>query len=175
MASLTKRARSKFWVACFTNRTGRRMKRSTKSANRKQAQKIADQWEESYRKKRTALQFRRVLTEGQREITGEDVSHTSLRAFVDSWLAVKAPEIASSTASFYRNAADKFIEFLGEGADRDLTEITRDQITQFRNAEAKRFAPMTVNHEVKFLRMLFRAARRDALVSDDPSEFVKTI
>src|SRR5262249_55413038 len=35
--------------------------------------------------------------------------------------------------------------------------------------------PKTVNHEVKFLRMVFRAARRDALISDDPAEFVDTV
>jgi integrase len=60
-------------------------------------------------------------------------------------------------------------------ADADVTEITRDHITRFRNEEAKHFAPKTVNHEVKFLRMIFRAARRDAVVSDDPAEFVDTI
>ena len=175
MASLTKRGTSKFWVACFTDRNGRRLKRSTASTNRKQAQKIADEYEEAARKRRTVLQARRVLTALHREIVGDDVSHTSVRAFVDSWIERKVPEIAASTAGFYRNAAGKFLAFLGDAADRDLVEITRDHITHFRNEEAKRLAPRTVNHEVKFIRMLFRAARRDALVGDDPAEFVKTI
>lgn len=175
MASLTKRPRSKFWVACFTDRNGRRLKRSTECTARKDAQKIADRWEEAYRKKRTALKFRRVLTEGHREITGEDVSHTTVRAFLNSWVQTKKPEIAGSTLKFYRKSADKFLAFLGDGADRDLGEITRDDITRFRNEEAKLFAPRTVNHEVKFLRMAFRAARRDALLADDPAEFVKTV
>jgi integrase len=175
VASLTKRPKSKFWVACFTDRTGRRLKRSTATANRKQAQMIADEFEEAARKRRTALQARRVLTQLHREITGDEVSHTSVRAFVDSWIEGKKPEIAPTTLSFYRNVADKFLAFLGEAANRDLTEIAPDQIIRFRNEEAKRFAARTVNHEVKLLRMLFRAARRDALVSDNPAEFVKTI
>ena len=87
----------------------------------------------------------------------------------------ETPEVAETTLTHYRNASDKFLGFLGTAADEDLTEITRDHITKFRNQEAKRFAPKTVNHEVKFLRMLFRAARRDALVADDPAEFVDTI
>jgi integrase len=175
MASLTKRSTSKFWVACFTDRNGRRLKRSTASSNRKQAQKIADEYEEAARKRRTALQTRRVLAALHREIVGDDVSHTSVRAFVDSWIERKVPEIAPSTASFYRNVADKFLTFLGDAANRDLIEVTRDHITHFRNEEAKRLASRTVNHEVKLLRMLFRAARRDALITDDPAEFVKTI
>ena len=162
-------------MACFTDRHGRRLKRSTGTADRKQAQKIADEYEAAARRKRTALQVRRVITQLHREITGEEVSQTSFRNFVDEWLERKTPEIADSTRMFYRNAADKFLRFLGDMADADITEITRDRITRFRNEEAKRFAPKTVNHQVKFLRMIFRAARRDALVSDDPAEFVNVV
>jgi integrase len=175
MASLTKRPTSQFWVACFIDRHGRRLKRSTATLDRKRAQKIAEEYEAAARRKRTALQVRRVITQLHQEITGDHVSSTSLRFFLDSWLERKAPEVAESTLAFYRNATKKFLTFLGDAADVDLTEITRDQITRFRNEEAKRFAPKTVNHEVKFLRMIFRAARRDALVGDDPAEFVDTI
>jgi integrase len=175
VASLTKRPTSQFWVACFTDRHGRRLKRSTATADRKSAQKIADEYETAARRKRTALQVRRVITQLHREITGEEVSQTSLRSFLDAWLERKAPEIAPSTEAFYRNAAAKFIGFMGPMADADVTEVTREHITRFRNQEAKRWAPKTVNHQVKFLRMVFRNARRDAIVADDPAEFVETV
>ena len=141
IASLTTRPTSRFFVGCFTDRHGRRLKRSTGIADRKQAQKIADEYETAARRKRTALQVRRVITQLHREITGEEVSQTSLRDFVDEWLEGKTPEIADSTRAFYRNAADKFLRFLGDMADADVTEITRDHITRFRNEEAKHFAP----------------------------------
>jgi integrase len=172
MASLTKRPTSSFWVACFTDRNGRRLKRSTATTDRKQAQKIADQYEEAARRKRTAIQ---VIAQLQREITGDDFSNTSVRGFIDSWLQRKEPEIAPSTLAFYRNAASKFLTFLGPAADDDLTAVTRDQLTRFRNEQAKLFSATTANHQTKFLRMLFRAARRDALVADDPAEFVHTV
>jgi hypothetical protein len=133
IASLTTRPTSRFFVGCFTDRHGRRLKRSTGTADRKQAQKIADEYETAARRKRTALQVRRVITQLHRE--------TSLRNFVDEWLERKTPEIADSTRAFYRNAADKFLRFLGDMADADVTEITRDHITRFRNEEAKHFAP----------------------------------
>jgi integrase len=175
VASLTKRPTSRFWVACFIDRHGRRLKRSTATVDRKRAQKIADEYEAAARRKRTALQVRRVITQLHHEITGDEVSQTSLRSFLDTWLERKAPEIAPSTESFYRNAASKFIRFMGPMADADVTEVTREHITRFRNEEAKRWAPKTVNHEVKFLRMVFRNARRDAIVGDDPAEFVDTV
>jgi len=175
VASLTKRATSQFWVACFIDGNGRRLKRSTATVDRKRAQRIAEEYESASRRKRTALQVRRVIAQLHQEITGDKVSSTSVRAFFDSWLERKTPEISSVTLAFYRNAAAKFLAFLGDEADRDLTEITRDDITQFRNEEAKNCAPKTVNHKVKFLRMVFRAARRDALVGDDPAEFVDPV
>jgi len=175
MASLTKRPTSKFWVACFTDRNGRRLKRSTATIERKRAQKIADQFEEAARRKRTAIQVRRVISQLHREITSDDFSHTSVRGFIDLWLERKEPEIAPSTLMFYRNAASKFLAFLGPAAEDDLTAVTRDQLTRFRNEQAKLFSATTANHQTKFLRMLFRAARRDALVADDPAEFVDTV
>jgi integrase len=116
-----------------------------------------------------------VITQLHQEITGDEVSQMSVRQFVNDWLERRASEVAETTLEFYRNAAHKFLAFLGNRAEEDLTEVTRDHITRFRNEEAKRFAPKTVNHEVKSLRMLFRAARRDALVADDPAEFVETV
>ena len=175
MASLIKRPTSKFWVACFTDRHGRRLKRSTKEVDRKRARKIADAFEDAARRKRTVAQVRRVISQLHREITGEEFSETSVRGFVDSWLERKAPEIAPSTLAFYRNAANKFLTYLGRAADEDLTAVTRDQLTRFRNEQAKRFSATTANHQTKFLRILFRAARRDALVADDPAEFVDTV
>ena len=175
VASLTKRSTSKFWVACFTDRDGRRLKRSTATANRKEALKLAETFEEAARRKRTALQTRRVIMRLHRDIAGTDLLQTSVRSFLDDWLERKSAEAAPNTMVFYRNKAAKFIEFLRPSADHDLEQITRDDLVRFRNSQVKRFAPKTVNHLIKFLRMIFRAAKRDALISDDPAEFVDTV
>lgn len=175
MASLTKRPHSKFWVACFSDRNGRRLKRSTKSADRKGAQKIADEFEAAARRKRTALQVRRVIAQLHQEITGVEVSHTSLRGFLETFLEERAPEVKKSTGDFYRNAASKFITFMGDMADSDLTEVTKEHIIRFRNEEAKLWEAKTVNHKLKFLKMVFRIAKRDELIGDNPAEFVDPV
>ena len=57
----------------------------------------------------------------------------------------------------------------------DLSEVTREHVTGFRNQQAKALAAKTVNHDLKCLKMIFKAARRDGAVIEDPSEFVETV
>jgi site-specific recombinase XerD len=99
----------------------------------------------------------------------------SFRSFAQSWLTAKRHEVAESTLDFYRKAADKFLAHLGALADADLAEITREHILDFRNREAETFAPKTVNHDLKAVKMLFLSARRDGLIADNPAEDVKTV
>ncbi len=175
VASLTKRRTSKFWVACFTDQNGRRLKQSTATTDRKLAQKIAEDFELVANKKRTMLQVRRVISRLHHDITGTDVAETTVRVFINGWLERKGPEVAASTLVFYKNAAHKFLEFLGLRAEQELGSVGREDLVRFRNEQAKHLAGKSVNHLVKFLRMLFRAAKRDALITDDPAEFVDTV
>jgi hypothetical protein len=118
-----------------------------------------------------------VVTQLHQEITDDDVSAASLRNYVNSWLQHKASEVAYPTLAFYRNALNRFLAFLflGGVVDAGLPQITCRHIMRFRNEEAKWFARKTVNREVTLLRLMFRAAKRDALVADNPAEFVATI
>ncbi len=175
MASLWKHPQSKFWVACFTDRDGRRLKRSTKETVRSKAQKLALTFEEAARRKRTAKQVRQVIASLHRDITGEELPTITMSDFVRDWLTQKKPETKPSTFTFYTNATNKFLKFLDADAYREIGEITREHIRRFRNTEAETLAPRTVNHDLKCLKMLFRAARREGLLSDDPTEFVDTI
>lgn len=107
-----------------------------------------------------------------KEITGAEVAAQSFRGFSASWLTRKSAEVAPGTLSFYKGAVKKFTDYLGAGADADLAEITSEDVVSFRNHEAKTLSAKTVNHDLKCLRMLFRAARRDSVIADDPCEFV---
>ncbi|MGB8355157.1 MAG: tyrosine-type recombinase/integrase [Chthoniobacteraceae bacterium] len=175
MAFVWKHPQSKFWIARFVDRHGVRRNRSTRETIRKKAERIADSYEEAARKKRTARQVRDVIVSLHKEITGEDLPAHSFRQFVASWLDRKTPETAPATLAFYRNALGKFMHFLDEKANGELVAISREDISNFRNQEAKTLAGKTVNHDLKVLKMLFRAARRDGAITEDPCEFVDTI
>lgn len=172
MAFLWKHPQSKYFIARFFDLSGTRRNRSTRSTVRKEAQRIADHYEDAANKKRTARQTRDVIAALHKEITGESLPSPSFREFAESWLTRKKPEVAPGTLAFYRGATVKFTGFLGTKADAELVEITSDDVVRFRNHEAQTLAPKTVNHDLKCLRMLFRAARRDKAITDDPCEFV---
>jgi len=172
MAFLWKHPESKYFMARFTDVNGKRRNRSTKSTNRKEAQKIADAYEAATRKRRTAKQVRDVITELHQEITGEELPSRSFRDFASAWLDRKLPEVSEATSVSYKKTVSKFSAFLSEKADVDMAEITADDVLRFRNHEAKALTPKTVNRYLKCLRMLFRAARQERVISEDPSEFV---
>jgi len=174
MAFLWKHPECKFYIARFTDLEGKRRNRSTRSTNRKEAQKIADAFEDAAKKRRTAKQVREVISELHKEITGEELSSQSFRVFAESWLVRNALEVSPATLVFYKKAVGKFTRFLGVKADAEMTAITADDIMRFRNHESKTLAPKTVNHDLKCLRMLFNFARRDRIISEDPTEFVNT-
>lgn len=60
-------------------------------------------------------------------------------------------------------------------ADRDIASVTREHITAFRNERSKQVQAKTVNHEIKTLKTIFKEAKRDRLITDDPTEFVQTV
>ena len=175
MASLFKRPRSKFWFAAFTDENGRRLKKSTKTTDKRTALRIADAFENAANKRRTYLQVRRVLGDFSRELLGVEMREPTFREHVDAWLTAKRPSNAPSTSVFYRNATSKFLKWLGERADKEISRITSADITSFRNHRATSAAPKTVNHEIKVLRMVFRAARKEGVLADDPAEFVDVV
>ncbi len=175
MSCIWKSSKSRFWIAQFTDHTGRRRNRSTKTTDRRKAEKLAEHFEAAYARKRTATANPGSHRTAYTEVTGEQLVNKSLRSFCQSWLAAKRHEVAESTLNFYTNATDKFFTHLGALADADLAEITREHILDFRNHEAEKFAPKTVNHDLKAVKMLFLSAKRDRLIADNPAEDVKTV
>ena len=114
MASIWKRENSKYWTACFTDKQGRRLKRSTKETDRKKAQKLADSYEEAARRRRTARQVRQVIADLHRDIVGEELTTLTTAGFMESWLDGRKNEVAPSTFTFYAKTVKKFLTFLGD-------------------------------------------------------------
>jgi integrase len=174
MASIRQREGTKFWFACVTLPNGRRVQRSTKETNRKKAQQIADKWEAATRGRMTARQTQKVIAELYRDITGQHLVFPTVREYFDSWVARKKPETAPSSYRLYHDKARRFVNWLGPRADQQIALITRDDILAFRAAELERVAPRSVNHSIKFLRMIFKTAKEDGKYHDEnPASGVK--
>jgi hypothetical protein len=174
MASIRRREGSKYWFACVTLPNGRRVQRSTKETDRKKAQQLADKWEAATRGRVTARQTQKVIAEIYREITGQHLDFPTVREYFNSWVARKKPEIAPSTYAFYQGKAQRFVDWLGNRADQQIALITREDILGFRAAELERVARRSVNHAIKFLRMVFKTAKEDGKYHDEnPATGVK--
>ena len=76
---------------------------------------------------------------------------------------------------FTRKSTNKLLEFLGSAADLDLASVTRTTLVEFRNQVAQKASATTTNHDLRAIKALFREAKRDGYVAEDPSEFVDTV
>ena len=97
-----------------------------------------------------------------------------MRVYLEGWLNSRKPEFAHATFQRYEKTVEKFIKFLGADAERDLGEISKTRIAQFRDAQAAQTSQANANVDLKVIRIAFRAARLDGFLWQDPAEGVKT-
>jgi integrase len=175
VASLWRPSNSKFFIACFRDDTGRQRRISTKETNRRLALKIAEAYEQTARKIRTKSHVRRAIERLHEELGGEPVSTTLLRTFAQNWITSKKPTVAKRTLEFYSGSIVKFLAWLGNRADRPISEISKTDLIGYRDSLALKLRARSVNHDLSVVRMLFVSARRDGLISDNPAEFVEAV
>ena len=175
MSSLIRQPTSKYWTAAFRDSEGNQRRRSTGETNRKRAQAVADQLERAAQGKENLARLRRNFAEFCREHFRPETPTLSMRDYAQQWLDRRKVETSHGTQRRYRNAIDNWLEFLGPNADRGVEEITEAQVFAFRDARATARATLTANTELKILKMIFRSARCQGYLFEDPAEGVKTV
>jgi integrase len=181
MASITKDAhqppKSPFWIACYngigSDGTLRRVKRSTKTTDRKLAQRLADEWEALEKlageKRLTESHCRKVIAEMYERTVGEPLHFRTAREHLSEWVESKKNETELRTYWKYRQAVDEFLTHVGVKADRLLREITPTDIRSWRDAlKRKGLAAPTVNDAIKTLRMPLKAAHDAGYIEINP-------
>ena len=181
MASITKDThqppKSPFWIACF-NGVGsdgrvRRLKRSTKTTDRKLALKLADEWEQleklAGQGRLTESHCRKVIAQMYERAVGEPLHFRTAREYLSEWVESKRNETELRTYWKYRQTTDEFLAHVGVKADRLLREITPTDIRSWRDAlKRKGLAAPTVNDAIKTLRMPFKAAHDAGYIEINP-------
>jgi integrase len=176
MASLIKKPNSKYWWACFRDKGGRQYRRSTFVTNERKAREIARGYEQTAQGKlKNRATFRKTMDELYREIYGEAVPSATVHQFATDWLNAKKPETVSRSWDSYEKSIKKFLAFLGADAELDISLLTKAHITAFRNSLTQKVSPGTVNFDLRVIKMLFKTARRDGYIQEDPAEFVKVV
>ncbi len=119
--------------------------------------------------------MRRNFAEFCREHFGSEASALSAAEYAQQWLDRRKVETSLATHRRYQNGIDKWLKFLGPDAGRGLEEITQRQVFAFRDARAKASAANTANMELKIIKMMFRSARREGYLFEDPAEGIKSV
>ncbi len=98
---------------------GRRRQRSTGTHVRKDARRIADEYEAAAPARKTETQTRRVRTDLFKEVYGTSLVVSSVEDFLEDWLKRKEAEASDATANAHRRVARRFLEHLGPRAKID--------------------------------------------------------
>ena len=179
MASLWKRKKSPYWVACYTGADGRQLKRSTKKRNRNDAMVTCLEWERAEKHARegnfSEAQARKVLGDILEKTTGERLTVLTIRKFLENWVDSKEVTKATGTSKRYRHTVDEFLKHLGERANAGLQSLRPAEIESFRDLQVSDGkSAATANMVLKTLRIPLNLARRQGLIFTNPAEAVES-
>jgi len=170
MASLRKLPNSPYWIACFTNADGQRTNKSTKTSDRKQAQRIADEWEHAAKRARKGelieAQARKVVNDILEKSGNDKMNSATVTGFMADWLDGKHNP---RTQERYKHTADLFAAYLGNRAKQSIAKVTYKDVLGFiAGRRAAGMAEKTILVDAKTLNTAFRMAGRIGLVTENP-------
>lgn len=180
MASLWKRAKSPYWVCCYTNATGQRLKKSTKQADRKRAWEVclAIERAENHAKNGTLTEqaAKKIIGEILERTTGEPLHNYRVRDWLAHWLEMKEQVRAGKTMDRYRQVIRDFIASLGNRANLALSHVAPKDLLTYRNSIiAANKTARTANLSVKVVSAAFNAAVRQHIIESNPATALETL
>jgi integrase len=182
MASVVKdsRNRSPYWIACYTDATGRRLKKSTgltaKSKAMEMARALQKASDEARRGALTEARTRELLSEVLQSVNGEGLHVFTVTQWFDHFVNQKKKSRAAATGKRHAQTMREFMAFLGPRAKLNIAAITSRDIASFRDhRHSLGLAPATVNIDVAILSAAFNAALRQGHVSVNPCLAIKPL
>jgi integrase len=181
MASIHKdpRGKSPYWFVAYTLPDGRRTNRSTKQTDRKKAQDVARTIEKAAQKARagelTQVAVRKLLGDVLESVGQSPFVSETPRSFFSTWLASKKVSTKSSVYRLYSMVSARFLEFLGERADKPLSSITPGDLIAYRDFRlgTQGVSVGTLRGDFRVLKGVFSSARRQGLLLHSPADAVQ--
>jgi integrase len=171
MPSLHKRPGTDNWHAAFTGPDGRRVFRTTGTANKSAALEILAKYvrvAEMARKGRlTEGRARKVIADLYEIAMTDALPSSSVESFLAGWKTKKGLELSDASLSEYTKVADEFVKHLGPRAARNLDSVTAEDVSNFRAAVAARLSGTSVNKYLKILSSAFTEAHRAGIIPDN--------
>jgi integrase len=189
MPSVHRQPGRPYWFCAFSiwnpeTLTSKRVFRSTKTSDKKQALEICRAWHKAALKARNGKlsvdAAREVIAQGVSDVftaaNVESLPSASIKSWCETWTEAKAIETEESTHARYKRVIERFTGFLGEAkSKRDLSTLQASDIARFRDREAKELSRSTANLSVKVLRICLGEAVRQGLQTVNPAVRVKLL
>jgi integrase len=182
MASVHRQPGRPYWFCAFSlsdpeTARQRRVFRSTKTTDKRQALEICRAWSKAAQKARsgklTVDAAREVIAQGVADVFTaaniESLPCASISSWCETWLQAKEIETSKSTHTRYAHIVEGFIDSLGQKARRDLSTLQATDIARFRNRQANELSRSTANLGVRVLRVCFGEAVRQGLLPVNPA------
>jgi integrase len=197
MASIFRRPDSQFWFAAYRAADDRRVKVATKTADKLEAQRIADRLElearEAREKRKASASLNGVNDAMQRAtqlaVCGRLDAHAARdlvndllvaagqetldavtnRAWCETWRASKSGAVKDRSRWKYEQVSRDWLKFLNGKGEKPLEAVTRSDAIAYRDRLAKEgLAPRTVNQTVKLLRGIYTEAVEQGHLGRNP-------
>jgi integrase len=175
MASLRRHPKSRFFIACYTDASGKQRQKSTKLTDRAKALQVSQNWEQAYRRQMSEIQLREAYSQISNEVNGQRLAFDTAEQFFKRWLENRKVERKHSSYQKYNGVMVRFLASLGVKAVRDLSLVSAADVTAYRNQIAERLKPATANGHLKILRVAFEDAVRESRIPLNPAKQVRTI
>src|SRR5262249_15773726 len=189
MPSIHRQPDRALWFCAFSifdpqTLKSKRVFRSTKTRDKRQALEICRTWHKAALKARNGKlsvdAAREVIAQGVSDVFTvaniESLPSASIKSWCETWTEAKAIETEDSTHVRYKRVIERFAGFLREAkSKRDLSTLQARDVARFRDHEGKELWRSTANLSLKVLRICLGEAVRQGLLAVNPAVRVKLL
>ena len=178
MATVFKRPGSPFWFACYANQNGKTVRRTTKTADKTTATRMALEWEELERAAKagraTVTTFQKVVSDISNRTIGEGLYSKTIREYLTEWLVTIRNRTTLATRERYETTVRQFLKALDHIANQPLRSLTPRHVEFFLNTRLDSgVAPKTAIVDIKTLGSALRSAEINGFIDKNPVPAVK--
>jgi integrase len=169
MSSVHKHPPRPFWFCAYYvpdgTPKGKRVYKTTKTKNKKEAIRICAAWEKAARLAQsdnlTPERAREILEDGLRDILearGTAAPKVTIEEYFKAWIKARESVTKPSTFQRYDGIVRKFLGFMGSEAKRNITSLSIETIERYRSELAESVSHSSVNTHLKVLRVALKKA-----------------
>lgn len=174
MSSLHKQRNSPYWYAAYRLSNGRRVLKSTKQSDKREARIVLDAWERveelAGRGTITEARVREIFNQTLERFELAPLSTTSRAEWFAAWLEGKKTLVEPATFASYQQSVNAFLSYLGPERSRHRLETLdeRDIVGFQKHLLAGGRAESTVAKIMKYVREPLAIAAKSGKIAHDP-------